>query len=413
MRSVAHSILLPLTLLLSAPLGGGLMAQEAPPPPPMPPPARAPTPTPESRPSPSIYCGTCDSLQAEALQHALDGARRDLEQSASALQAANAAVHAADDSTLRAAREALSKSYRTYEDALRKYQVAATQAMRYELQVQTERVRREQREQARLYGRRSSQGWLGVTLSGSYDITDDEGKAVMRFKDYPVIETVEPESPADRGGVESRDVLVKLAGRDVRDGVEPLYKLLKPGSQLVITVKRGRTLKDLTVLVAKRPDSQDYAPDAPMQPMLPFPPPVADAPTAPIAPKVPAVPNGRAPQAPEGWPTPEVDVTFAPPVAFPSGVLQVTVAGAQLQPVAGLEDYFGVSKGLVVLHVLPGTPAARAGLKGGDVIQRVDGQAVTTPIGMARVLERSQTTSVTLDLVRKRQKKSLTLAWER
>jgi serine protease Do len=44
-----------------------------------------------------------------------------------------------------------------------------------------------------------------------------------------------------------------------------------------------------------------------------------------------------------------------------------------------LAAYFGVKDGLLVNSVRADTPAARAGIKAGDVIGTVNGKAVTTP----------------------------------
>lgn len=56
------------------------------------------------------------------------------------------------------------------------------------------------------------------------------------------------------------------------------------------------------------------------------------------------------------------------------GRLGVTVQ--ELTP--GLAGYFGVKDGLLVNSVQDDSPAAKAGIKAGDVIQSVDGRAVTT-----------------------------------
>jgi S1-C subfamily serine protease len=81
--------------------------------------------------------------------------------------------------------------------------------------------------------------------------------------------------------------------------------------------------------------------------------------------------------------------------------------------VGELKDYFGVDDGLLVLRVVPGTPAERAGLRGGDVILRVDGRDVTTPGALSRAIERSENRTLKLDVVRKRQKRVMVLKWER
>lgn len=55
------------------------------------------------------------------------------------------------------------------------------------------------------------------------------------------------------------------------------------------------------------------------------------------------------------------------------------VAGAELRTLnPGLAQYFGVAQGLLVTEVSEGTPAAEAGLRGGDVIVTAGGREVTT-----------------------------------
>jgi S1-C subfamily serine protease len=46
--------------------------------------------------------------------------------------------------------------------------------------------------------------------------------------------------------------------------------------------------------------------------------------------------------------------------------------------------------GVIVVKVLPNTPAANAGLRRGDVITQIDGQAVTTADQLQRLVENSQ-----------------------
>lgn len=64
------------------------------------------------------------------------------------------------------------------------------------------------------------------------------------------------------------------------------------------------------------------------------------------------------------------------------------IAGAEVQPLnPQLADFFaGVERGVVVLEVLPGTPADRLGLRPGDVIVEAGGHEVTAVEGLRHAL---------------------------
>jgi S1-C subfamily serine protease len=59
--------------------------------------------------------------------------------------------------------------------------------------------------------------------------------------------------------------------------------------------------------------------------------------------------------------------------------------GVEVQELTGqLGDYFGTKEGVLVTSVEEGTPAKTAGLKGGDVITKVNNRAVTSPDELRR-----------------------------
>jgi S1-C subfamily serine protease len=75
-----------------------------------------------------------------------------------------------------------------------------------------------------------------------------------------------------------------------------------------------------------------------------------------------------------------------------------------------LATYFGVEAGVLVTQVNDGSPAARGGMKAGDVITRIG----TTPVARASDITTALTTAeggatVTVDLVRDRAPQSLTV----
>lgn len=80
-----------------------------------------------------------------------------------------------------------------------------------------------------------------------------------------------------------------------------------------------------------------------------------------------------------------------------------------------LADYFGVSdrKGLLVTSVSANSPAARAGIKAGDVITEVDGERVAEAGELARAINRKDAGEVTLTVVRERNRRSVRVTPEK
>jgi len=69
-----------------------------------------------------------------------------------------------------------------------------------------------------------------------------------------------------------------------------------------------------------------------------------------------------------------------------------------------LADYFGIAdgKGVLVTSVTEDGPAAKAGVKAGDVITAIDGEAVDSPGDISRAINRKKEGDVTLTVVRNR-----------
>lgn len=91
-----------------------------------------------------------------------------------------------------------------------------------------------------------------------------------------------------------------------------------------------------------------------------------------------------------------------------------SVAGAELAELnPGLAEYFGAADGVLVLNARDGTPAARAGLAAGDVIQQIDGVNVGSIAELRRAIERARPGSeVRLRILRRGQAHDLDLARE-
>lgn len=106
------------------------------------------------------------------------------------------------------------------------------------------------------------------------------------------------------------------------------------------------------------------------------------------------------------------DSTFGPSAVWMDLAGRRALAGAEwseLNPELG--RYFGTDRGVLVLRVAPGTPAARAGLQPGDVVQRAGGREVSTVAELRRAIARADG-KLRLDVLRERTRREIRLRWE-
>lgn len=90
--------------------------------------------------------------------------------------------------------------------------------------------------------------------------------------------------------------------------------------------------------------------------------------------------------------------------------------GAQLQSMTPqLAEYFGLSKrtGALVVFVFADSPAAKAGLKAGDVILSMGGETVENPMDLRRILTTKSEGPVELKVLRDKQEQTLTVNVEK
>lgn len=239
-------------------------------------------------------------------------------------------------------------------------------------------------------------GYLGVSFDGPNTEEHRRGERIIRFYAYPRIALVEPSSPADRAGIRSGDTLVAMNGIDVVEKEISLTRMLVPDEPLLLRLRRDGTATDLRVVVG-RPPAYVVQRSTPSVGAL-----------APSAPEMTARVSTRAGRAAQV--APAAPVAAAPTVAS-VWVYSSGVAGAKVESVTdGLGKALGVSNGVLVLRVGPGTPAHRAGLRDGDVIVRVAGSDVRTVRDLQQQLEHNDGgRGVRLVIVRDRKQRELTL----
>ena len=271
-------------------------------------------------------------------------------------------------------------------------------------------------------------GWLGVHYSAEARIDNTGEGLFISYNSYPVVEAVEPGSPAEKSGIQVGDTLLAFNGHDfVRRGV-PMARLLRPGEKLTVRVKRNAR-RNVVVTVAQRPPgpfafrmtmpsrSGGLMTPAPTRPgIAEMERSVAELREANVvlAPRAAALAEDVARKTVRAL---ERDVVMhpsvAPLIAFgtPSGAMGI--AGAEMVPVnPELGGVLGVRRGVLVVNVPAATPADRSGLRGGDVIVRAGSDEIVDPAALHMAMVHvGPVKALQLDLVRKGRPLKLTLHW--
>lgn len=214
----------------------------------------------------------------------------------------------------------------------------------------------------------------------------DVDEAEVRREKLPaasgaVVEEVRSDSPAARAGLKSGDVIVEFDGERVRSA--------RHFSRVVQETPAGRTVKAAVIRRGERAEIQ-VTPDASTAAMW-----------------IDGERIGRAVEEHLGrlgrdFPMDfDFDIRGMP---FPRGRLGVTVEEITPQ----LADYFGVKDGVLVASVEENSPAARAGLKAGDVITSIDNEPIRSRADLVREL-RGTDAGKEITIGASRDRKSLTL----
>ncbi|MEM0953990.1 MAG: Do family serine endopeptidase [Pseudomonadota bacterium] len=180
-----------------------------------------------------------------------------------------------------------------------------------------------------------SRGWLGVSIQ-DVDKVLAESLGLDRPQGALVVE-VQPGGPADRGELKSGDVIINFDGKDIltSSDLPHVVGLVRPGSKAKVVLVRDGKRKTMRVEVGSL-DSDEEATVA-------------------------------AEEAEDG-----------------TGVrLGLVVEDITEQ----LQTRWGISGGVVVSEVVPGSPAADAEIRPGDVITLLAGSPVTSVESFLRIVE--------------------------
>jgi membrane-associated protease RseP (regulator of RpoE activity) len=236
---------------------------------------------------------------------------------------------------------------------------------------------------------RSGGSWLGVQIA---DIDADRAREIgLKEEMGAEIQSVSEDSPAEKAGLKKGDVILEYQGTRI-EGVAQLTRLVREtpaGRNASLRVWSNGSTRSVQVQVAERDRERyrhwEHAPHPSWAPEAPEPPepPLIDL---------------------EGFDIPDVQVLVGPHGGPRLGAVVDTV-GKQLA------EYFGVKQGggVLVKSVNKEGPGAKAGLRAGDIIVRVDDAQVEDEGDLRMALRERRGKEFKMTVVRDRREQSLTI----
>ena len=182
-------------------------------------------------------------------------------------------------------------------------------------------------------------GWIGVTLQG---LTTDLAHAMGLNREVGVlVSDVYAGGPAARSGMKQGDIILKVDGRDVHtlDEFRRRTGRLLPGMEAEITYLRGDEIETATLQIERQPA--------------------------------------------------ELDEAFEPYVDFEDGILPGLAIEPLTSETARRYGYAPQSRGILITDVAPGSAAAEAGMRPGDVITEVERIRVHTIEALEQIVARA------------------------
>ncbi|HET9425349.1 MAG TPA: PDZ domain-containing protein [Gemmatimonadaceae bacterium] len=230
-------------------------------------------------------------------------------------------------------------------------------------------------------------GWFGFVADGINRNWSEPAGSFVEYFEYPTVVSVESNSPGAKAGVRFGDSLVAFNGLDLRRNPINLTRLLTPGREIAVKLRREGEAKDLVIVVEKAPEDlmaerRASAVAGSMASMAPRAPLMIDpqdrrlveeraAGMASAGTKTRVVPGTKTVRAGGGL------SGMATPVAVPSmsGVYGAAMADVDADLAASIAGLKG-RRGVFIERVPPGSLAERIGLRRGDVILMVDSHEV-------------------------------------
>lgn len=232
-------------------------------------------------------------------------------------------------------------------------------------------------------------GYLGVYAENINN--ENVGRYRMNQVRGVGVTQVIKDSPAEKAGIRKDDVILRIDGENV-NSVRKLNRLISemaPDHNVRVTVSRGGAEQEVTATIGKRNNSslvRDLLSGEPRAWTF----------------------KGHDPKVFK-WEGPVIEGDFRDN-GFEFIVPNSRLIGVStVQLTKQLADYFGVAggKGVLITAVTDDGPAAKAGMRAGDVITAVDGEAVDSPGDISRVISRKKEGDVTLTVIRNKSQQTI------
>jgi len=235
----------------------------------------------------------------------------------------------------------------------------------------------------------SSHAYLGVGLR---DVTDDR-VAELKLKDSRGVEVIalDHDGPAAKVGMREHDVILQMNGQEIASA-EQLHRIMREtpaGRKAEFVLSREGQQMNMEVVLGDRQMSEHAA--------------LGELPELNL--QLHNMANGMSI-------LPDIDVDLGD-IPMGMGAANAVRVGAQVESLGPqLARYFGAKDGVGVLvkEVRPDSPAAKAGLKAGDVIVRAAGQPVSGRVEWDRILRDHSGAQVSVEVLREKREQKLMLA---
>jgi serine protease Do len=194
------------------------------------------------------------------------------------------------------------------------------------------------------------------------------------------------DSPAEKAGLRKDDVIIRFEGESVTS-VRKLSRLVSESSadqNVRLTISRGGSEQEIAVTLSK------HDPGGLLRGQIR---------------------DGVFSTFGKDFPKIEMDKLGDGNWVFAVGSRRIGVSTQSLTK--QLAEYFGVQEGVLISSVSEDSPAAKAGLKAGDVITAIDGEKVSSSGDITRALSKKETGDVSLTVVRDRNTRTVTVTPEK